>query len=175
MNTFILVPTDFTEAADSALQHAVFTAKRTGAKIYLLHLCKSSKDIGPAKVKLEEQSKQQSAFNAKIELLARVGDFKDIPLIAKELEAEIIFMGTHGAQGAQKIMGSNALKLVTRSETPFIIVQKGAPAPTGYRKIIVPTSFHFESKQKIMAVAEISKYFNSKIRLRWKCISCYFS
>jgi nucleotide-binding universal stress UspA family protein len=163
MNSFILVPTDFTEAADNAFRHAIYTAKNSGAKIYLLHLCKSTNGIETAKIKLEEQLKKEAQTSVVIENIIRVGDFINIPTIAKELGAQIIFMGTHGTNGIQKIMGSNALKLVTKSEIPFIIVQKDSPAPTGYRKIIVPTSFHFENKQKIMSVSEIAKYFNSKI------------
>ena len=72
-------------------------------------------------------------------------------------------MGTHGAKGMQKVMGSNALTIVTQSKVPFIIVQEGASTPLGYKKILVPTSFHFENKQKIVTVAIIAKYFNSKI------------
>ena len=159
MNTFILVPTDFSEASNKALLHAVFMSKNSGAKIYLLNLCKSASDLPSAKDDLVKQSNNIE----NIENIVRIGDFKDIPKIAKELSVEMIFLGTHGASGMQKIMGSNALKLVTNSEVPFIIVQKDSPLPNGYKKIIVPTSFHFENKQKIMAVAALAQYFNSKV------------
>lgn len=163
MKTFILVPTDFTKAANTALKYAVNTAEKTGAKIYLLNVCKSVKKLDVSIKKLEKQSDLVSESNVEIENVARVGDFKDIPVIAEELFAEIIFMGTHGVKGMQKIMGSNALRLVTKSKIPFIIVQKGSPLPAVYKKIMVPTSFHYENKQKITVVGEIAEYFNSKI------------
>ncbi len=159
MNTSILVPTDFSEAANKALQHAVLMSKNSGAKIYLLNICKSSVEIPDAKNKLGKQAENIG----NMESIIRIGDFKDIPKIAKELGVGMIFLGTHGAKGMQKIMGSNALKLVTNSEVPFIIVQKDSPSPNGYKKIMVPTSFHFENKQKIMAVAALAQYFGSKV------------
>ena len=159
MNSSILVPTDFSEAANKALQHAVLMSKNSGAKIYLLNLCKSTSEIPSAKINLEKQA----GTIENLEQIVRVGDFKAIPKISKELSVEMIFLGTHGASGMQKVMGSNALKLVTNSEVPFIIVQKDSPNPNGYKKIMVPTSFHFENKQKIMAVAALAKYFGSKI------------
>ncbi len=162
MDTFILVPTDFSEAADTALKHAVHTAEQSQARVYLVHMCKSNKELGDAKTQLTAQVAKIDT-TAEIENIVRVGDFKDIPQIAKELSVEIIFMGTHGATGMQKVMGSNALKLVTNSEVPYVIVQKDTPLPTGYKRILVPTSFHFESKQKIQAVAALAKYFKSVI------------
>ena len=162
MISFILVPTDFTEATDKALQHAVFMANYSNSKIYLLNLCEPASLIKESSTKLDAQiSTLKTPIN--IEAVVRVGNYKSIPLIAQELAVELIFLGTHGAHGMQKIMGSNALKIVTRSEIPFIIVQKDSPLPTGYNKILAPTNIYFENKQKIMAIATIAKYFKSKV------------
>lgn len=167
MNTFILVPTDFTEAADNALKHAVVSAEKTGAKIQLVHVCKESAQLLDAKIKLKSQAATIKP-GVQIDQIVRVGDLGDLPQIAKELSSGVIFLGTHGAKGVQKIMGSNTLKLVTNSNVPFIIVQKGSPAPTEIKRILVPTSFHFESKQKITAVSAIAKYFNSVVYFVYK-------
>ena len=167
MNSFILVPTDFTEAANTALKHGAFAAEKSGSKLYLLHLCKSNSELDDAKKRVKDQIAEVET-TAEVEGVVRVGDFKDITQIAKEMSVELIFLGTHGAKGMQKVMGSNALKLVTNSDIPFIIIQKGAPIPTGYQKILAPTSFHFESKQKIKAIASIANYFKSVVYFVYK-------
>lgn len=162
MDKFILVPTDFSEAADNALKHAIYTAKQANATVYLLNLCKSSSQIDETKNQLKEQAdKVETKVN--IECIVRVGSFKDIPLIGKELSVDFIFMGTHGANGMQKILGLNALKLVSKSDATFIIVQKNTPLPSGYKTILVPISFYFESKQKIKVISSIAQYFGSLI------------
>jgi nucleotide-binding universal stress UspA family protein len=74
-------------------------------------------------------------------------------------------MGTHGAHGWQHVVGSNALKVVTNSHVPFIIVQEKAVKSTGYDTIVVPMDLHKETKQKLSIVANLAKYFNSKVHV----------
>ncbi|MEZ4889840.1 MAG: hypothetical protein R2779_04515 [Crocinitomicaceae bacterium] len=74
-------------------------------------------------------------------------------------------MGTHGVQGWQHITGSKALKVVTNSNVPFIIVQEKGPKSTGYDNIVVPLDLNKETKQKLTVVAEIAQYFKSKIHV----------
>jgi nucleotide-binding universal stress UspA family protein len=74
-------------------------------------------------------------------------------------------MGTHGAHGWQHITGSHALKVVTSSSVPFIIVQEKTVKPTGYDSIVVPMDLHKETKQKLSIVASLAKYFNSKVHV----------
>ena len=44
----IIVPHDFTPVADNALNHAINTAKITGAEIYVLHVVAKEKGIAEA-------------------------------------------------------------------------------------------------------------------------------
>jgi nucleotide-binding universal stress UspA family protein len=76
-------------------------------------------------------------------------------------------MGTHGAHGWQHITGSNALKVVTSSTVPFIIVQEKEKKikPTGYDLIVVPMDLHKETKQKLAVVANLAKFFNSEVHV----------
>jgi nucleotide-binding universal stress UspA family protein len=74
-------------------------------------------------------------------------------------------MGTHGAHGWQHITGSRALKVVTSSSVPFIIVQEKKVRTTGFDSIVVPMDLHKETKQKLAVVANLAKYFNSKVYL----------
>lgn len=163
--TFI-VPHDFTSRADCALTHAITTAKFVGAKIYLLHVVSKNKQIAEAEVKLKSLIEKFSNTEVPIEPKVRVGNiFEDIGDFAAEHHAELIFMGTHGASGWQHIAGSHALKVVTHSSVPFIIVQEKNPGENGYDDIVVPLDLNKETKQKLAIVASMAKYFNSRVHV----------
>ena len=74
-------------------------------------------------------------------------------------------MGTHGVKGLQKLTGSNALKVVTNSPVPFIVVQEKGPAAHGYKNIVLPLDLSKETKQKLSLVSKIAQYFNSKVHI----------
>jgi nucleotide-binding universal stress UspA family protein len=74
-------------------------------------------------------------------------------------------MGTHGLRGMQFLTGSRPLKIVTESSVPFIVVQERNIRPQGYHKLVVPLDLHKETKQKLSLVADMAKYFGSKVHL----------
>jgi nucleotide-binding universal stress UspA family protein len=163
----LIVPHDFTEVADAALKHAIVTAKTLDAEVHVLHVVEKKSDINKAQVKLEELvTNFENPNQVKLVPHVRVGNiFDDIGDFASELHAELIFMGTHGAHGWQHITGSHALKVVTSSAVPFIIVQTDNINPNGYDDIVVPLDLHKETKQKLTVVANMAKYFGSKVHV----------
>ncbi len=168
MGKAILVPTDFTKVARVALEHAVQTAKVIDGHIVLLHVVDKPDEVEGAKAKLKEEASivRKSDADISIEEMVRIGNiFDDIGDTATEIGAELIFMGTHGASGWQKIVGSHALKVITHSEVPFIVVQDKGIKESGYDDIVVPLDLHKETKQKLEIVANMAKYFNSKVHM----------
>ncbi|MFN5912178.1 MAG: universal stress protein [Bacteroidota bacterium] len=163
--TFI-VPHDFTPVADVALEHAVATAGPLDAQIYVLHVVPKEKDINEAEQKLETILAANSGKGAKLIPYVRIGSiFEEIGDFAAEHHAELIFMGTHGAHGWQHITGSHALKVVTSSSVPFVIVQEKGIKPTGYDDIVVPMDLNKETKQKLAIVADLAQYFKSRVHV----------
>jgi len=165
-----IVPFDFTDVAESAIEHAMITAQVVGADVHVLHVVSKKEAITDAKKKLagavEKALAGTSAKNVEIVSHVRVGNiFDDIAEFALEIGAELIFMGTHGAHGWQHITGSHALKVVTNSPTPFVIVQEARINDSGYDDIIVPLDLHKETKQKLTLVANMAKYFNSRVHV----------
>lgn len=166
----LLVPYDFTEVADSAVEHASVTAKAVDAEVHVLHVVSKKEGIKEAKEKLDaaiEKAKSVSRVQG-IEIVGhvRVGNiFDDIADVSLELGAELIFMGTHGAHGWQHITGSHALKVITSSPTPFVIVQESKIDINGYNDIVVPLDLEKETKQKLTLVANMAKYFNSRVHV----------
>ena len=163
--TFI-VPHDFTMVADIALQHAIATAKPLNAVVQLLHVVSKENQIQDALTQLHSVIEKFAGEGVNLQPNVRIGSiFEDIGSFAAEHQAELIFMGTHGAHGWQHITGSHALKVVTSSQVPFIIVQEKSVKATGYDSIVVPMDLHKETKQKLSIVANLAKYFNSKVHV----------
>lgn len=163
----ILVPTDFSKVGDTAIEHAVAVARAIGAEICVLHIIENKKQLSEAKMKLQEViDKVTGANDLKMTSIVRIGSiFEDIDSVANEIEASLIIMGTHGLRGMQFLTGSRALKIVTHSSVPFIIVQEKGIKATGYDDIVVPLDLHKETKQKLSLVADMAAYFNSKVHL----------
>jgi nucleotide-binding universal stress UspA family protein len=161
----ILVPHDFTSVADNALNHALNTAAFANAKIYLLHVVPKEKNVAEATEKLKAVIASLSKKN-EVEPVVKVGNiFDDIGDYATEINADLIFMGTHGQHGWQHITGSHALKVITHSTVPFIVVQEKGIKETGYDDIVVPLDLNKETKQKLAYVANIAAYFKSRVHI----------
>lgn len=163
--TFI-VPHDFTPVADIALEHAIATAKPLSAQVYVLHVVSKEKGITEAEEKLNALISSYSSAGVDLIPTVRVGSiFEDIGEFAAEHHAELIFMGTHGAHGWQHVTGSHALKVITSSSVPFVIVQEKGIKETGYDDIVVPMDLHKETKQKLAIVANLATYFKSRVHV----------
>lgn len=166
-NKSLIVPHDFTEVANAALKHALITASAINAEVHVLHVVEKRSELSKAEKKLQELIKNtDNKGNIKIIQHTRIGNiFDDIGDFASEIGAELIIMGTHGAHGWQHITGSHALKVVTSSSVPFIIVQNDEISENGYDDIVVPLDLHKETKQKLTIVANMAKYFKSRVHV----------
>lgn len=163
----ILVPSDFTKVGQMGLHHAIKIAQIADAKVNLLHIVPKSDMLPEAREKLRIAKEMAKAdFNFDIETTARVGTiFEDIADFAHELEATLVVMGTHGLRGLQFITGGRAIRIVTSADTPFIIVQDRDIRETGYDDIVVPLDLHKETKQKLSHVADMARYFDSRVHI----------
>ena len=166
-NRNLLVPHDFTEAANIATDYAIDLAKKLNAEVNLIHVVKDSKGVASADRKLEDVVKNLnlSASDPKVNTIVRIGDiFSDISASGKELHSSIIIMGTHGAKGMQRVFGSFAIKIITSTHIPFIIVQKDYKK-TDLEKIIVPIDVSKESLQVEQVVSAIAKKSGAEVRV----------
>jgi len=168
MNTKLLVPTDFSEVAQSAMQHAIKFAEIINADVVLLHVVSSRENVDEAKEKLSKEITLGSSFSntCNITSFVRIGNiFEDIGDVAAELSISLIFMGTHKASRWQKLVGSRAIKVITSSPVPFIVTQEELMNSNGYDNIVVPLDLNVETKQKLELVAKIAHYFDSEVHL----------
>lgn len=163
----ILVPTDFTKVSDTAIEHALLVAGTIDAGILILHVIDNKKQIAEARLKLNAlQERIATESKIEIETMVRIGSiFEDIDKVAIEQGASLIIMGTHGLRGMQFLTGGRALKIVTESSVPFIVVQERTIRSHGYHNLIVPLDLHKETKQKLSLVADMAKYFGGEVHL----------
>ena len=171
-NSHFLVPWDFTKVAGFALRHALMFHKNTDAQITLVHIVKRKKELSAAKEKLQQLAGELSLEHAvSISGMVRVGNFfNDISKIANEIKPDAIFMGTHGMKGMQKVTGSWALKVITNTRAPFVVVQ--APPSESVNDIIFPVDYRREEKTKLREARWLSKLFNVKFYI---CIPAKFN
>jgi nucleotide-binding universal stress UspA family protein len=165
-----LVPTDFTSVGECAVNHAVCVAKAVNGELAILHVIAKEKDRADAQGKLEKIVKDITETHG-IPAKAIVKDgniFDDIGGVAETLGAKLIFMGTHGVKGMQHITGSHALKVITNSTVPFVVVQERNERD-GYRKIVLPMDLTKESKHKLDLTIRMANYFKSKVYIFSQC------
>ncbi|MCC6252183.1 MAG: universal stress protein [Bacteroidia bacterium] len=163
----IVVPTDFSKVAESATEHAIGLCNSLGnAEIILLHILGKEKEKEEAEIKLQKIAEKLSkSSGVKIGYKTRVGNiFEDIGAAAQKLKAKLIIMGTHGVKGMQYITGSYAVKVITHSTVPFIVVQERG-FRQGYNNIVLPFDLSKDTKQKLDFAINIAKVFNSKIHI----------
>lgn len=139
----ILVPTDFSPAAEPAVAWAMALSDSLRAQIIFLHvldlnvgaLAGLPASLGkiPAAPPLadrvrEEVAGEVEALKAKYprcDVTLRQGDPADVILVvAEEMKADMIVMGTHGRSGLSLMFfGSVALSVVRRSAIPVLTVR----------------------------------------------------
>ena len=162
----ILVPHDFTEVADYALQHAIIVAENTGDDIAIIHIIDNDSKYDSALEKCNEIAKNTFKKHfLKPKVVVKKGNiFTAIGEAAKDTHADLVIMGTHGIKGIQKLTGSWALKVIVHSEVPFIIVQE-PPKSKKFKKIVFPIDFKVENKEKNQWVNYLAKNYQSKFFL----------
>jgi nucleotide-binding universal stress UspA family protein len=138
----ILVPLDGSELAKKALDEAEKLAKCFGAEMILFQVVPFMPIYGSPELvtPLIVDEKQKEAVEKYLANLAeelkkkglrvtatvRTGQQVAVEIIdfAKESGAELIVMCTHGRSGITRwMLGSVALKLLTRGETPILLIR----------------------------------------------------
>jgi nucleotide-binding universal stress UspA family protein len=161
-----LVPHDFTNVSDVALKYAIHIGKHVKTEIQVVHIVSDKSKIAAAKQKLDailEGFQQES--NVILTSLIEVGSiFENIGKIAKREYAQLIIMGTHGQVGIQKLFGSHAMKVITSTNVPFLIVQEKTEL-IEIKKIIVPIDLTAESLQITNVAGDLAVMFDAEIHV----------
>jgi nucleotide-binding universal stress UspA family protein len=163
----IIVPWDFSDKAEFALEHAERIARTLDKNIELLHIVDKKHKMQGKESELEKVAQDAlKKYGVKPSIKVIEGTiFSEISNYASDSKANMVIMGTHGIKGIQKFTGSYALRVLIGSKVPFIIVQDKPRSEEKLSNIVFPIDFRGENKEKLYWAIYLGKYFNSKVHL----------
>lgn len=172
----IIVTCDFTEQARVALNHASKIALQSEDEVRLLHIINSDtksklkkKNAGEESVFEElkrwaDENKAETGVDTSYH--AEEGSiFSTIGEYITDCEASLVVLGTHGVKGIQHIVGAFALKVISSSSVPVIVVQSKRIDDNGYKKIILPIDHNKQGKNKVAYAISVAKYFDGEVHI----------
>lgn len=169
MKKCVLVPFDFSNEANYALDHAYEITRLNNVPINLLHIVSKEKYVDEWQQELEKIANNFSKTHNNCEVLAsvRCGNlFKKIHEFSLESNAILAVMGIHGIKNINKSM--KVIKNFVK--TPFILIQR--PVVHGkYNKLCVPIDSDKKSRAKFLWVKYLSNLFESKVYVVYPEIS----
>lgn len=186
----ILVPTDFSKAAQIAVETACDIALKSGAQLILLHVVEAvtggsynvegevpygndseerlftMKLIERSKKQLEKQAADPKLSGVKVKTLLRLGTpFHGMQTIITEQKVDLVVMGTSGrTQVAEFTIGSNTERIVRHAFCPVLTVQR-KPARANFKNIVYATSLNKDEEVFSRVVRSTQELYNAKVHL----------
>ncbi|MDR1864426.1 MAG: universal stress protein [Bacteroidales bacterium] len=170
INNVIVVTWDFTHISEYALTYALKIATIMHYEVKLFHIVEQGT---PPEI-LEKKRKRMSdvctdAFKKSgivCKVVVKEGSlYSAVSNYANQSNTQLVVMGTHGIKGMQKLFGSKALKVISGSNTPFIVVQSKPDKSSRISNVVFPIDFKSENKEKLQWAIYVGRNFYSKIHL----------
>jgi len=182
----ILVPTDFSENAQHAVDYATELAKKCSAKLHLLHtpvvptylLMDLSYSPGPeavtrilndAQEALDRQAESLAGSGVEHFTVIREGTIHEVIRdYAKEHDIDLVVVGTHGRTGVSKLMyGSVTERVIKTVHTPIIVIPRAGGKLPG--SIVIAYDFSGPSKRAAEIAHAIHGVFHGPLHM----VHCY--
>jgi nucleotide-binding universal stress UspA family protein len=176
----ILVAIDFSKNAEHAMEYAVLFANKLKACIYLIWVDntlseESVIDIIEGETRIEKRSYMNSIIEkfqpqvecGEIQVLLRKGRvYQEIAKAAQQINADMIFAGTHGVSGYEQYwIGSNAYRIVSQAPCPVVTIRREYKFKSVIKNILLPLDSSLETKQKLPFAADLAKTFGATVHL----------
>lgn len=176
----IIVPIDFSEHSEYALETAAILAKKNKAEILALHMLEMSEAILTrtgtdmqmetvfflqlAEKKFEDFLKKEYLKGLKVTpIVKHFRVFSEVNDVAEEYGADLVVMGSHGASGIKEFfIGSNTEKVVRHSNIPVLII-KHDPILIDFEKVVFACDFSEESIAPYINARKLFKKLGSKV------------
>lgn len=186
----ILVTTDFSDESKKALPYAAAFAERLGGEVALLHVVESpprfaglgtvatllSGDAAIGRVYGGLQKMAEQAFHQEVRVKthARTGkSFREITKAARELDADLVIMATHGYSGLKHtFLGSTTERVFRHAPCPVLAVRvaggkssgRGQKAPA-MRRIVLATDFSANCQKAVDLAQALANAFGARLTL----------
>lgn len=182
----ILVPLDFSPTSLNALNNAVELARHTDAELHLLHVVENlyattdplfaaeqrvltyENDLNVLSNELLIKAAESipKKGDLKVNIISAVGrTHKEILQTSKNIQADIIIMGTHGVSGFREFaMGSNTYRVVSDSHLPVLSIHTDHTKPD-FKNILLPFSDRPHSRDTVLYAIKIAALYNSTLNV----------
>jgi nucleotide-binding universal stress UspA family protein len=140
----ILVPVDFSDTSERALDYAVDLAKLLGATVVVMHSYElpvygfpdgafvatvemATRIMNGAQAGLQAEVDKRKGSGVEMKTVLRQGiPVDEIHSVADEVKADLIVVGTHGRRGlARALLGSVAENVIRTSHRPVLAIRGG--------------------------------------------------
>ncbi|SFS66021.1 Nucleotide-binding universal stress protein, UspA family [Zhouia amylolytica] len=178
----ILVPTDFSEHSNYALQVAAQIAKKSNAKILLFHMMGIAQSVFIS----EEDQKQAEAiyyleltrkrFNELLEkdfmkgvetevVVQNYKMFSEMNNLAHDKGVDFVVMGSHGYTGlSEMFVGSNTEKIIRTSDFPVMVIKE--PCENfNMKKVVFACDFKPDALKAYRKAMHFFNNFGSEVHL----------
>ena len=178
----IIVPVDFSNHSDYALEVAAGLAKKIKAELLALHMLELSEVIFTksfterqedallllriAEAKFEEFLKKDYLKGVKVTpIVKHFKVFSEVNEVAIEYDADLIVMGSHGTSGMVDVfVGSNTEKVVRSADIPVFVVKNRIP-DLKLDDVVFASDFKEENIRPFLLAVHLFESFDSKIHL----------
>jgi nucleotide-binding universal stress UspA family protein len=180
----VVCATDFSPTAASALAWAEAFAARESAELHVVHVWQLPEIVTPAgtAVGMADLGPQiERELDAALEKLCagrRVTSKRtrkglpdlEVAELAKELDADLVVVGTHGRSGlAHVLLGSIAERVIRVAPCPVVTVPAGAHLPKPgepiVRTILAPTDLAADSEAAVAQVLALADRIGAEVAL----------
>lgn len=188
----ILVPTDFSRPAQTAVDTAVALARKTNAEVILLHVIDqpssdsfnvegevshldnwedkffTMKLIEKGRKQLAKAAEDAKASGVSVTQELRLGNpFHGMRTIITDHRVDLVVMGTEGhSKLDEMIIGSNTERVVRYSHCPVLTVHKKA-AVMDFKNIVYATSMSKDEEAFSKIVSRVQAIYDATLHLVW--------
>lgn len=176
----ILVPTDFSENAEHALDYAINIANRFGSTIHIVHAYQTTTHAGHLanvdRVVHEDRAKSLEELIALKKDKLKNGSTLEgkvtkgyitnsIDNSAEKTMSDLVIMGTLGANRPNSFMGSTAKSLVKAMAKPTIAVPMGSECLEPTKVVVALDAYTMSHPTLFTPLVKLVKQFDAKIHL----------
>lgn len=183
----ILVPCDFSKQAINAFRIALDIAQQSKGVIHLLNVVEIPVVSDPVAMPamtfevtllkdLSERAEKEfvkilqkyNSNGVKVVTNVQFGGVCGIILeYAKDNNIDLVLMGSHGATGLRELlMGSNAEKIVRKSQVPVLIVKNYYKGPI--KNIVFPNTLDLEDQDDLISkIKGLQNFFKARLHIVW--------
>ncbi len=138
----ILVPTDFTETSQHALDWAIALAERLGASVTVMHSYEipmvsfpegaliatpeiATRIADASRAALDSTIQKRQGGRVPLDAILREGvAWDEINAVAESIDADLVVIGTHGRRGlARALLGSVAENVIRTAHRPIVTIR----------------------------------------------------